>query len=452
MSHSVERASASDQLWLTVMQNEIDAYGNPQGKKWRTVRKDATICDSCKDSGAIVLLRCGHDKCPREYHVDCAFHQGGLSLDDNGVLTVFCDAHFKPLVFCSCKEAYDDLRPMVYCDECSDWFHNSCEGLSATAPLVDTYICKNCKDNLKHGRSVSKTVKEKNMNKEQRSTHQLNARRLITLLSELEGGLCPIIDEIARAGKSQFSIKDIQEAKEVLSAPPFLANSGAGVSEDTELLISLGVMSVVEKWRSELTVYLNNYDQWLAAAQQHFSDGQGQLKLEYGPEQMGIVAAALERVAELAQRAAVALVGTPRDVEVYEVFKECLQWMHDFLQVGGKQFVSLLLVYLLQSVLIGVKCICQRFLITLFQCFFICVLFSTLIVVVAPVPKSGKLEPSNRCPLARGIRLLQTPGCRGQGALLRVVPRVPAELPRAGLAAPAQHELLVQGDLQDTRR
>jgi hypothetical protein len=338
MSSDGDGASARDQLWMTVMQNEINAHGNPQGKKWRTVRKDVAACDSCKDSGTIVLLRCGQDKCPREYHVDCAFHQGGLTLDGDGVLTVFCDSHFKPLVFCSCKEAYDELRPMVYCDECCDWFHNSCEGLSANAALVETYICKNCKDNLKHGRSVSKTVKEKNMNKEVRSLHQQNARKAITLLSELEGGLCPIIDEIARAGKTQHFIKDIQEAKEVLSVPPFMIKSGTTSMEDAEsqnaeLLTSLGVMTVVTKWRGELNAYLDTYQQWLDQAQQAFAESQSQLKLEFGSEQIPTVAAVLARVSELAQRAAGSLRGTPKDLEVYGVYRDCVHWMSDFLQV-----------------------------------------------------------------------------------------------------------------------
>jgi hypothetical protein len=126
------------------MKTEFKTQTDVPKKKWRVVSPSCTDCASCKDAGSTVLIRCGQDKCPREYHVDCAFHQGGMTLNNDGVLDFFCDSHFKPMLFCSCKEEYNENKPMVFCDECHDWYHNSCEGLSAAAQLKDSYVCKVC--------------------------------------------------------------------------------------------------------------------------------------------------------------------------------------------------------------------------------------------------------------------------------------------------------------------
>ena len=330
--------TAGNRLWTAVMQNEIAAHGNFQGKKWRTVNKQTVACDSCKDSGASVLLRCGHEKCPREFHIDCAFHQGGLTLDDNGVLNVFCESHFKALVFCSCKEPYDDARPMVFCDECCDWFHNKCEGLTANeAASIDKYTCKNCREILRQGRSVSKVIKEKNMAKENRSVHQQSATKAVGLLAELEGGLCPIIDEIGTKGKSQWAIKDIEDAKSVVCAPPFTIPAGTEMNEmdaqSAELLNKLGVMPVVDAWRTQLVQYLDHYDQWRADAESYFKSNIHRIVPQFESAQLLVMEELRDAFVGFSERASTELVGIPVDLEAFGIFLDCLSWMVEFLQV-----------------------------------------------------------------------------------------------------------------------
>ena len=32
-------------------------------------------------------------------------------------------------LYCLCRRPYDEQRPMLGCDHCSDWFHYECAGL-----------------------------------------------------------------------------------------------------------------------------------------------------------------------------------------------------------------------------------------------------------------------------------------------------------------------------------
>ena len=328
------KESASDELWSAVMNTDVQAHGN-QGKKWRIVSKNENACDSCKDTGACALIRCGHEKCPREYHLDCAFHQGGLLMDDNGVLSVFCDAHFKPILFCSCKEVYNENKPMIFCDECCDWFHYGCEGVSGAVDSSKAYICKGCREFKKQGRTVSKATKDKNTIKEQRSFFQQNGSKAIGLLSELEGGLCPIVDEITSIGKSQYSIKDISDAKDVLFAPPFNAISTTNSMDEqaTELLVSLGVMPIIEKWRNLLNDYLINYQKFNEKIKKNYNLYLNQLKIEFTNNQITIIKNITNELKTLSIEATRVLIGIPVDLQGFYTFSDCIYWIEEFLQV-----------------------------------------------------------------------------------------------------------------------
>jgi hypothetical protein len=332
MQSETETNASSDELWSAVMQNDLKISGNAQAKKWRTVNKRVTACDACKDSGAAVLIRCAFEKCPREFHMDCAFHQGGLLMDDSGSVSVFCDAHFKPILFCTCKEVYNESKPMVFCDECCDWYHNSCEGLSRALKEDEAYTCRSCKELKKQGRTVSKVLIEKNKTKELRSSFQQNASKAIGLLAELEGGLCPIMDDITKAGKSQYSIQEITDAKDVLSAPPFAAGPGAD-AQSTDLLILLGVMPVIDRWRAQLNRYLDSYELWFNRANQFFTEQSSRIVALFGANQLATVREVHAQLRALCEEASAELVGTPADLEGFHAYVEAVGWMAEFLQV-----------------------------------------------------------------------------------------------------------------------
>ncbi|XP_071487363.1 histone lysine demethylase PHF8-like [Diadema antillarum] len=63
------------------------------------------------------------------------------------------------LVYCICKEAYDDTRFMIECDVCKDWFHGSCVGIREDqSDDIEEFHCPNCA--IVHG--PTKLKKRKN--------------------------------------------------------------------------------------------------------------------------------------------------------------------------------------------------------------------------------------------------------------------------------------------------
>jgi hypothetical protein len=255
-------------------------------------------------------------------------------MDDNGSVNVFCEAHFKPILFCSCKEPYNEARPMIFCDECCDWFHNSCEGVHGNISDAQRYTCRSCREILKQGRTVSKVLQEKNAAKEERSMWQQNASKAIGLMSELEGGLCPIIDEISRPQKTQYSIKEITDAKDVLSNSPFISPPPGAEDAAAMLLISLGVMPVIDRWRAQLNTYLDNYELWFNRANQVCSESSSQIEALFTAPQMTIVKEVCAKLRELSAEAVAAMKGTPTDLDGFHAYCEAVFWMEEFLQVS----------------------------------------------------------------------------------------------------------------------
>lgn len=54
-------------------------------------------------------------------------------------------------IYCLCRQPYDELRPMLSCDHCNDWFHYDCIGLQPPRDNEDDnevapeeYRCPKC--------------------------------------------------------------------------------------------------------------------------------------------------------------------------------------------------------------------------------------------------------------------------------------------------------------------
>ncbi len=54
-------------------------------------------------------------------------------------------------IYCLCRQPYDELRPMLSCDHCNDWFHYDCTGLQPPGDNEDDdevapaeYRCPKC--------------------------------------------------------------------------------------------------------------------------------------------------------------------------------------------------------------------------------------------------------------------------------------------------------------------
>lgn len=192
-NNGVDRCS--DKLWIKVMQNVIDKNPEENNKFWRAASATHADCSLCKELGGGVLLKCCAEKCKKEYHVDCAFNEGGLSLDEDGVLKFQCETHFKPIVFCNCQQSYDESRGYICCDFCCEWFHYTCVGLKDTTKL-DKFKCQSCLTAILQKRDIS-AIKEANLEKELLSSSHQTAVKAVGALAEVTGSICPIIDQLA---------------------------------------------------------------------------------------------------------------------------------------------------------------------------------------------------------------------------------------------------------------
>ena len=189
----VKGETSSDVLWKCVMKNVVENHPECSGF-WRLAAPNLSECSLCKEQGGGVLWKCSADKCKKEYHVDCAFHEGGLSLDEDGILKFQCETHFKPILFCSCRQSYDELRGYICCDICCEWFHYTCVGLKDNSKL-ENFNCTSCLIATRQGKDMT-PVKEKNLAKELLSSSHQTAIKALGALVEISGSICPMIDQI----------------------------------------------------------------------------------------------------------------------------------------------------------------------------------------------------------------------------------------------------------------
>lgn len=224
-----------------------------------------------------VLIRCAHDKCSREFHVDCAFHQGGLSLDEEngGLLTFLCDLHFRDVLFCTCKRKYDDSQAMVFCDECCDWFHTTCEGIKQRdAQRLDQqerFICHSCKAIARDGRKVSSSLREKNMQKDYQSGCQQAAQKFVGQMIELAAAVGPIVDDISNSNptpffQSEYSVENIITAYDHLMSPAVLGPAEGTEGDSKSFLDVMGVREFVAEAAQRISDYLKRVKNWIEEA------------------------------------------------------------------------------------------------------------------------------------------------------------------------------------------
>ena len=186
--------TCSDALWACVMKSVVERHPD-SASYWRFASNSQSDCSLCAEQGGGVLLKCCTDRCKKEYHLDCAFHEGGLSLDEDGILKFQCGTHFKPIVFCSCRQSYDESRGYICCDICCEWFHYTCVGLKDNSKL-ENFNCTTCLAATRQGKDMS-LIKEKNLSKELLSSSHQTAIKALGALVEVSGSICPIIDQLS---------------------------------------------------------------------------------------------------------------------------------------------------------------------------------------------------------------------------------------------------------------
>ena len=197
MSHNAEN------LWNTVCAYSRQQSLDNNHSNWRQSDVNKAECQYCVVTGGGPLIKCSVDRCKREYHIECGSKSGAFFLEEDNTLTFLCEVHHKPILFCTCMQPYDVNKSaeMVCCDECIEWFHNSCVGLShKEAASLEKYICPRCEKLHQEGKMVSTQEKERNLEKETRSSYQQDAMRPLRVLVEISECVVPLIDQLDITG------------------------------------------------------------------------------------------------------------------------------------------------------------------------------------------------------------------------------------------------------------
>lgn len=323
-------------LWTTVMNSVIKELGEGQRKRWKVAGPNESLCAMCEDNGG-VLMKCAHEKCSTYFHMDCAMNHGGISLMDNGLLICECDNHYKEIIFCSCKQKYDGSKAMIFCDECCDWYHLTCEHISSAQQHLDRYTCRSCLDLLNHGKTVSKAVKDKNLEKEFRSTCNQNALRVLGHINELAVVVCPIIDSLSAVNDESIDISELNNTIEYLSTPPYSpaqpstsSENGSDENEDSHFLKLFGVQDLVQEWLKKCHEAKSAWEKWIASIEVFTS--QIMSELSYGNFQheiISVIQTHFEQFKEIE-------LNRPTTISTFDGFLsigDCLKWILDFTQV-----------------------------------------------------------------------------------------------------------------------
>lgn len=260
---------SANNLWMQVMKNEIQLHGDKERKKWKISSNIEPECIKCDEINGNVLIKCSNDSCGCYMHLECANEATGLFLSGDGILRFECPKHFQDILFCSCKQRYDNSQPMIFCNECLDWYHVSCENIDPSIiETLPTYQCKSCTAILSQGKKIPKQLKDKNNEKDARSGDSQNALKIIGLLAEISSAVCPVIDSLNRDSTDRYKSHDINEILGYLELPPFPCYSKEQViiTEDMQaeidLFNTLGVNELVQQWYALLLQFRDNLTKW----------------------------------------------------------------------------------------------------------------------------------------------------------------------------------------------
>jgi hypothetical protein len=332
---------SSTVLLVDTMNLMVSSSGNNAARKrWRVVSEKNADCQLCHESGQGILIGCANEKCSQEYHLECAFHQGGLSVDDTGLLTFRCDAHFRPALFCTCKVPYDETQEMVFCDECCDWFHTACVGFNAHAAMeLDTYTCASCQSLLLNGKSATKTLKDANTDKERLSMFYQRAIKVVGTLLELTGSICPVLDDVMHSREMQFSVEDVDQALQYLRLPLF--NSSESVSnQDADygrhrILQQWGVTGFVDRASQILIAYIDAIGDWWSGAKKIYFEIINTNRSSLFSIDMRILLEGYHvSLQSLDSQLTATTVCAPSDARGMRIFMIGLKWMLEFLKVS----------------------------------------------------------------------------------------------------------------------
>jgi hypothetical protein len=164
---------------------------------------------------------------------------------------------------------------MVFCDECCDWFHTTCEGIKQRdAQRLDQqerFICHSCKAIARDGRKVSSSLREKNMQKDYQSGCQQAAQKFVGQMIELAAAVGPIVDDISNSNptpffQSEYSVENIITAYDHLMSPAVLGPAEGTEGDSKSFLDVMGVREFVAEAAQRISDYLKRVKNWIEEA------------------------------------------------------------------------------------------------------------------------------------------------------------------------------------------
>ena len=200
---TIDGGKAAIEVWSELMNYVVGC--DPESKSnWKVTRatsdSKSSACSLCLLVQNSVLLKCNEINCTKRYHLPCGDkkHEICLTLTDEGKMTLLCEDHFKPYLFCSCQEPWVGDGDMTQCDTCCEWFHNACAKLNTT---VKTYICAKCSKYDRMDKEMVKLRAKNELKDElwgQQNAVRMAAEDSISRLEEIESRVCPLINDWER--------------------------------------------------------------------------------------------------------------------------------------------------------------------------------------------------------------------------------------------------------------
>lgn len=263
----MKTSAATDILWKHVKDCVESKLTQPSKSPYSLASSQSADCELCTEVGGGVLIKCNNERCKKEFHLDCAYLKGGLSLDENGVLSYLCPTHFKPVLFCSCHQKYDESKAMICCDECGEWYHCSCIGISEVDEELDNYVCPSCDALLCANKPIPPDLIERNKNKETLSWNQQSATKVISILADVAGLVCPIVDnlQLNTTSRSKYPISKVTEAIKFLESPAF-------IDDEENYTERFDTQDLLLSWKTILLAYNNKYMTWLQSVNELIND------------------------------------------------------------------------------------------------------------------------------------------------------------------------------------
>lgn len=261
-------------------------------------------------------------------------------LTEDGLFTFECEKHSKPPLFCSCKQKYDNSKEYIYCDSCHEWYHHTCQKVTAEEKNKTSYICTFCKDLVNAGKSISQDVKDGNTDKETKSNDMIRSEKFIgNYILPLILDVCPLIDSISGQSPDPIKISDVQAAIERLnSAVNNLSAIGFDDPADVELLQKLGVLDVFNQWLNICEDFVSRWTEWNQEIASICSDIESSLHAGLWSDEGKVILECAKRQNGIEDERKASFKIIDDDLDSYQLFAECISWATEFLQVTFDQW------------------------------------------------------------------------------------------------------------------